>query len=124
MERLLTTTTTMLNIKRNGQVYPEETPEILQTQLKPEVAYETNVSSRASSTLSVMGGKTGTAGTAAGRTRKEAAPDVPDDPDGGRPDPGAAQYYYRNAHLYITDVHQGEQSTRPAQGHAPGNLTY
>ena len=47
----------MLNIKRNGQVYPEETPEILQTQLKPEVAYETHVSSSASSTLSVMGGK-------------------------------------------------------------------
>ena len=48
----------MLNIKRNGQVYPEETPEILQTQLKPEaVAYETHVSSRTSSALSVMAEK-------------------------------------------------------------------
>ena len=57
LERLLTTTTTMLNIKRNGRVYPEETPEVLQTQVKPEVAYETHVYSRASSTLSVMGEK-------------------------------------------------------------------
>ena len=44
----------MLDIKRNGRVYPEETPEILRTELKPEVPYETHVSSRASSILSIM----------------------------------------------------------------------
>ena len=70
------------------------------------------------------GGKTGAAGTVGGRKRKEAAPDVPDDPDGGRTDPGAAQYHHSNAHLHITHVRQGEQSAGPAQSDAPGNVTY
>ena len=53
----VTTTTTMLDIKRNGRVYPEETSETLRPDLKPEVAYQTNVSSRASSRLSIMSEK-------------------------------------------------------------------
>ena len=41
----------MLDIKRNGRVHPEESPEILRPELKPEVPY---VSSRASSILSIV----------------------------------------------------------------------
>ena len=53
----VTTIITMLDIKRNGRVYPEETPETLRPDLKREVKYQTNVSSRASSSLSITSEK-------------------------------------------------------------------
>ena len=48
------TAATMLDIKRNGRVHPEDIPEMLRPELKPEVPYETHVSSRASSILSIV----------------------------------------------------------------------
>ena len=124
LERLLITTTTMLSIKRNGQGPPgRDTGNTAHATKTGSSLRNPRVQSCIIHFVS-HDGQTGTAGTAAGWKRKEAAPDVPDDTDGGRTDPGPAQYHHSNAHLYLTDVHQGEQSAGPAQSHASGKDTY